>query len=119
LNYTGLDQFNYEICDANGDCDLALVRITITPVNDPPVANDDPTTTPEDTPVTVCVLTNDTDVDNVLTGSGVMILDPANHGTGVLNPVTGCIVYTPAPNYNGTDTIQYKVCDAGGLCDTA
>ncbi len=119
LNFTGVDQFNYEICDLNGDCDLALVRVTITPVNDPPLANDDPVTTPEDIPVVICVLTNDTDVDNVLTGSGVMIIEPAGHGTGVLNPSTGCITYTPDPNYNGPDTIRYKVCDTGGLCDTA
>jgi hypothetical protein len=118
-NYTGPDQFNYQICDANGDCDVASVTLNITPVNDPPVAVDDPVTTPEDTPVTVCVLANDSDPDGSLAGSGVMILDNADHGTGVLNPVTGCIVYTPAPNYNGPDTIQYKICDGTGLCDTA
>jgi hypothetical protein len=119
LNFNGKDTIQYKVCDAGGLCDTAYVIITVTPVNDKPVAVDDPRTTPEDTPITVCVTGNDTDPDGDPLAGGVMIIDPANHGTNVLNPATGCITYTPALNFNGKDTIQYKVCDAGGLCDTA
>ena len=43
--------------------DTATVTITVNDVNDPPVANDDSATTDEDTPVTIDILDNDTDID--------------------------------------------------------
>ena len=47
-NYSGSDSFIYEVCDLGMPiyCDTAIVKITITPVNDPPVI----------TPVTVIIL---------------------------------------------------------------
>ncbi|HNB49840.1 MAG TPA: Ig-like domain-containing protein, partial [Chitinophagales bacterium] len=47
-NYNGADNIIYEICDANGDCDTAIVNITVSPVNDVPTAEADDTTVPED-----------------------------------------------------------------------
>ncbi len=31
----------------------------------------------------------------------------------------GTVTYTPNPDFNGTDTFTYDVCDPDGLCDTA
>ena len=65
-DYHGTDSFEYTISDGQGGTDTATVTITITPVNDPPVANDDTNTTPEDVALLVAVpgvLGNDTDVD--------------------------------------------------------
>ncbi|MCO6175387.1 cadherin-like domain-containing protein, partial [Flavobacterium sp. NRK F10] len=45
-------------------------------------------------------------------------VNPSN-GTVTVNPVTGEVTYTPDPNYVGTDTFEYQVCDNEGLCDTA
>ena len=47
----------------DGNCDTATVTVTVNDVNDPPVANDDSATTDEDTPVTIDILDNDTDID--------------------------------------------------------
>ena len=52
------------ICDSNGDCDIALVTITVDPVNDPPDAQNDADSTTEDTPVDVNVFPNDSDPEN-------------------------------------------------------
>jgi hypothetical protein len=41
-NYFGPDSFTYTISDGNGGTDTATVSITVTPVNDPPVANAGP-----------------------------------------------------------------------------
>ena len=65
-NFNGTDTFEYEVCDDDGACDIATVTITVADVNDPPVAVDDSDTTPEDTPVTIPVLDNDSDVDGAL-----------------------------------------------------
>jgi len=100
---------------------VAVVNLNITPVNDPPVANDDMATTPEDTPVLICVPDNDTDVDGNLDLSSVTILTPPAHGMLSIDPVTGCVTYTPDLNYNGPDVFTYQICDTGlpVACDPA
>jgi gliding motility-associated-like protein len=122
-NYNGPDSFIYQICDTGLPiyCDTALVTINVIPVNDPPVANPDPGTTPEDTPITINVPGNDTDPEGGLDTTSVTIIDPPGHGTVVVDTTTGDITYTPDPNYNGPDTLIYSICDQGlpVLCDTA
>ncbi|WP_240998128.1 tandem-95 repeat protein [Vibrio owensii] len=95
--------------------DEATVSVTVNPVNDAPVANDDSTTTDEDTPVTIDVLPNDSDVD----GDTLTIVNasvPAEQGT--VEIVDGKLVFTPAENFNGDATISYTVSD-GALEDEA
>jgi hypothetical protein len=85
-----------------------------TNVNEAPVGVDDTTTTPEDTPVTVDVLANDSDVD----GPALSIKSatvPVAQGTVAI--VGGKLVFTPAPNFNGIATISYVATD--GTLDTA
>ena len=59
MDFNGTDEFTYEICDADGDCDEATVTVTIESVDDVPVAVDDASTTDEDTPVAIDVTDND------------------------------------------------------------
>lgn len=114
--FNGTDSYTYEICDAKGLCDTATVTITVTPVNDPPVAGDDPVTTKEDTPVIIKVLGNDIDPDgDPLTTSPV---EGPTNGTLVQN-ADGTFTYTPNENFNGTDSFTYEACDPSGSCDTA
>ncbi len=88
----------------------------MTPVNDPPVANDDSASTDEDTTLTIEVLANDNDVDNdILTVSSVT--EPA-HGTLVINS-DATITYNPDVNFNGYDTFNYTADDGNGATDTA
>ena len=37
-NYFGIDTYVYQICDDDGACDQATVTITISDVNDAPIA---------------------------------------------------------------------------------
>ncbi|MHA2879792.1 tandem-95 repeat protein, partial [Vibrio campbellii] len=95
--------------------DSAEVSVTVNPVNDAPVANDDSAVTDEDTPVTINVLPNDTDID----GDTLSIVNasvPADQGT--VEIVDGKLVFTPADNFNGEATISYTVSD-GALEDSA
>jgi hypothetical protein len=115
-NFSGDDSFTYTVSDGNGGTDTATVTITVTPVNDAPVAADDLTETPEDTPVTVPVLTNDQDIDgDTLTVDS--ITQPTS-GTAVLNP-DGTVTYTPNENFSGDDSFTYTVSDGNGGTDTA
>ena len=102
--------------DPSGATDTATVAIDVTPVNDAPVAVDDVASTSENTPVTIAVLGNDTDVDgDTLSVQGT---PAAANGTVVVN-ANGTITYTPNAGFNGTDTITYTVTDPSGLTDTA
>ena len=96
--------------------DTATVTVTVLDVNDPPVADDDTGTTDEDTPVTVPVLGNDSDIDGTLDPASVTVTTNPANGTAADNP-DGTITYTPDANFNGTDTFEYEVCDDDGACD--
>ena len=115
-NATGAHTFTYTVSDGMGGTDKATVVIGVTPVNDVPVAADDAATTDEETPVTLDVLANDTDVDSdPLTVQSMT--DPA-HGTVKIN-AAGTITYTPHTDFNGADTFTYTVADGQGGTDKA
>src|SRR5439155_1491474 len=66
LNYNGSDTFTFKANDSNLDSNTATVTLTITAVNDAPIAVNDAYSTNEDTTLTVAapgVLSNDTDID--------------------------------------------------------
>jgi hypothetical protein len=114
-DYNGPDSFSYTVRDADGQQAVALVSVTVTPVNDVPVAVDDVAVAAEDAATVIAVLANDVGVgDRPLT---VTATDPP-HGTTVANP-DGTVTYTPDANYSGADTFQYTVRDADGQVATA
>ena len=55
------------------------------------------------------VLKNDTDVDG--DSLGAVVVSGPGHGTLTLNP-DGSFTYTPAANFNGTDSFSYRARDA-------
>ncbi len=113
-NFNGEATITYIVTD--GDLtDEAKVTVTVTPVNDSPVAVDDTTSIQEDIAVTIDVLTNDTDVDgDKLSIESASV--PKEQGT--VEVVNGKLVFTPAENFNGDAEITYTVTD-GQLTDEA
>ncbi|MFW9640848.1 tandem-95 repeat protein [Vibrio parahaemolyticus] len=113
-NFNGEATITYIVTD--GDLtDEANVTVTVTPVNDSPVAVDDTVSTQEDTVVTIDVLPNDSDVD----GDKLSIQSasvPKEQGT--VEVVDGKLVFTPAENFNGDAEITYTVTD-GELTDAS
>ena len=110
-DFHGTDRFTYVVGDGSGLTARAAVDVTVRPVNDPPLAVDDAADTPEDTPVTIDVLGNDSDVD----GDALALVEVSapTHGTAVTD--TGAVVYTPEPDFHGTDSFTYVVGDGSGL----
>ncbi|MEP3225399.1 MAG: Ig-like domain-containing protein [Parasphingorhabdus sp.] len=114
-DFNGTDTIAYTISDGQGGTATAIVTVTVNPVNDPPVANDDVATTDEDTPITLNVLSNDTDVDgDPLTVTGATSPD----GQVTINP-DGTVTFTPDPDFNGTTTVTYTISDGNGGTSTA
>ena len=113
-DFNGVDSFSYTITDGT-EQDTATVTITVNPVNDIPVANDDNDATDEDMAVTVDVLANDTDLDG-----DTLTIDAVTQGSDgtVVNNGTD-VTYTPDANFDGVDTFTYTMGDGNGGSDTA
>ena len=104
-NYNGSDSFTYKANDSHVDSNTAAVSVTVTPVNDAPVCSDVSLTTNEDTTGQTDPACTDVDGDT-LTYS---IVAQPTHGSASV--VAGKLSYTPAANYNGSDSFTYKAND--------
>src|SRR5204862_327373 len=109
----GPDSFTYVAKDGAGaGSEARRVGKASSAVNDAPVAVNDSANTSEDTPVTVSVLANDTDVDAGDTKAIASVTQGA-HGAVTIN-ADGTLTYSPASNYNGPDSFTYVAKDAAG-----
>ena len=115
-DYSGNDSFTYTLTDLDGATTSATVNITVNPVNDAPIADDDSAVTAEDTLKTIDVLLNDSDIDGGL--PTVTIVDGPENGTAIVNN-DGTVTYTPDDDYNGPDSFTYQIDDGNGGTDTA
>ncbi len=111
-NFNGEDTFTYFIVAGEFFSANATVTITVTPVNDPPVAVPDSYSTAGNTPLGVPavdgVLKNDIDVDGDLLIAN--IVDTPAHGV-VLLAGDGTFQYTPLQDYSGPDEFRYRITD--------
>ena len=108
-DFVGTDSFSYCPTDDDGPGAATFVNLTVT--DHPPEAVNDSANVNEDGPVTLSVLTNDTDPDDdTLTVLGA---SDGLFGTTVVN-LDGTITYTPYADFNGTDTFVYAVDDGFG-----
>ena len=112
---SGTDSFGYTVTDGNGGSATGTVNVNIIAVNDAAVAVDDDYMTDEDTAFTTAdVLLNDSDGGDGGTKT-VTEADTASQNEGtVANNNDGTFNYTPATNFNGTDSFDYIVSDDGG-----
>ena len=67
-------------------------------------------TTPQDTPVTVDVLANDTDPN----GDVLSVTSVSTPGHGTVAIVAGGVRYTPAAGFVGSDSFGYSISDGHG-----
>ena len=126
-NYTGTDSFTFKVNDGGLDSNIATASITINAVNDPPVASNTTATTNEDVPVSITL--NASDVDN--TSLTFTIVNGPNNGS--LGPIssancvssgasancTATVTYTPAQDFNGSDSFTVKASDGPADSNTA
>ena len=95
-NFNGTDSFTYTANDGTADSNVATVTITVTAVNDAPVAvNDSGDDDGRDARSAAPCSANDTDVEAGTTLTAALGASPAN-GTRDAEPRTARFTYTPA-----------------------
>lgn len=110
-DYAGSDAFSFVANDGTSDSAPAVVNLTVTAVNDAPVASADTYSAVAGTTLSIAapgVLANDTDVDGG-TLNAVVASAPA-HGSLTL-AANGAVTYVPASGWTGTDTFTYTAGD--------
>ncbi|MDP4799222.1 MAG: tandem-95 repeat protein [Crocinitomicaceae bacterium] len=122
LNFNGTTSITYTVNDNSGAVsNIATITITVLSVNNPPVANNDLTTTIEDTPVSLNITNNDTDIDGTIDVNTVDldlsiagIQTTVNTAQGSASVAAGVLTFTPVLNFNGSASIAYRVNDNSG-----
>lgn len=120
-NFNGTELVTYTLRDSRGGTSTGTVTVTVTAVNDAPVATDDSAQVLTGTVArSVTVLANDTDIDaDTLTITAVT--QPATgSGTVAIASDNRSLLYTPpTATFTGTATFTYTVSDGKGGTDTA
>jgi VCBS repeat-containing protein len=112
-DFHGADSFTYAVSDGTGS-DTATVTLTISPVNDAPLAAPDSKATAHGTSTLVDVLANDADVD----GDAIAIASVGTPSAGTAMVESGRIRYTPPAGFSGAATFSYTISD-GTTTDAA
>lgn len=111
VGYSGPDEYTYRVCDTSIPTPVCVsADVTVTVGTNAVAVNPDVATTAPTVPVTIDVRLN----DSTSTGQPLAnptVTTPAGHGTTVVDPETGDIVYTPVNGFSGVDTFEYTVCD--------
>jgi Bacterial Ig domain len=122
-NYVGSDSFTYTVVGSNGQRATATVSVTVTPVNDAPVAVDDALAVDARASVEIDfarLVANDTDID----GGALSVTSITPAGGTVTGRLTSCTGTRPAcqlyvaPQSAGTESFDYVVSDGNGGTDT-
>jgi hypothetical protein len=104
-NVSGSDSFTFKVSDGEFESGVATVSVSITAVNDIPVATPGSASTLEDTAVALTISGSDVEGSNL---SYSIVTPPAK---GSLSGTPPNLIYTPALNSNGADGFVFRVND--------
>jgi hypothetical protein len=111
----GTDQFTFRVSNGVAQSGIATYTVTITAVNDAPVAQALSLVTNEDTAVAGTLVATDVD-DEIWTWA---VSAQGGLGSLAVDAATGAATYTPNPDATGTDVIQVVATDVGGATSAA
>ena len=105
LDFVGGDSFTFLANDGELDSELATVTITVTAVNDPPLADDQALMTAEDTDLAIVLTGSDPELDPL---TFAIVDSPSD---GVLTGTPPNVTYSPSQDFNGSDSFTFEVND--------
>lgn len=112
------DLFRYEVCDDGSPvlCAEAQVNVTITEVNDPPIANNDlgPTISEDDDDtISISSLLANDSVGDIGTSQTLDITAVNSEMNGTADLLSSSIRFTPAEDFFGSASFRYTATDDG------
>src|SRR5690606_40754596 len=117
--FNGTDSFEYTVCDASGPGDAGILTVPVGSLQTCALV-DDTVSTPEDTPVVIDVLDNDSGIPT----DGTLTVTQPDNGTVAINEIgrASCrdretVTETAVAGINGTASIEYRVGDESGTCE--
>ncbi|EPE6795841.1 tandem-95 repeat protein [Vibrio alginolyticus] len=116
-NFNGDVQFTFDVSDGTGSTP-AFIDVSVTPVNDPPVAGSTSYTVQEDGQITISdeqLLANSSDLEGEVALANVSY--SGNDGSFVDNG-DGTYTFTPNENFDGNISLDVTVIDQDGATDT-
>ncbi len=113
---SGPEGFELQVTAGDGEYEAqAQVTVRVVDMPESPEAQDDRAETPEDTPLVIDVLSNDTDPD----GERLRVASVTAPENGTATAVSGGVRYEPDLNWYGEDRFSYTAMDPGGLTSEA
>ncbi len=107
-NFNGTLVVNVIVNDGENDSNVFALQLSVTPINDAPVAENDSITVQQNSgQISVDVLANDTDVER----DPLSLSDFTYNGQGTVSISDGQLSYTPATGFSGRESINYTVSD--------
>ncbi len=104
-NFSGTDSFRFTVSDGALTSASALVSLTVSPVNDAPIATSTSLTVAEDGSIAITLGGSD------LEGSPLVFAITQAPANGTLSGTAPNLVYTPGANFNGSDVLRFTVSD--------
>ncbi|MCC6474643.1 MAG: tandem-95 repeat protein, partial [Burkholderiales bacterium] len=107
-NFHGTDSFTWKVNDGQQDSNIATLTLTVSPVNDAPLAQDIERSVAEDGVIagSIAWLASDVDGDSL----EFILVSSTQNGTLTFNP-DGSASYLPYANFHGSDSFTWKVND--------
>lgn len=114
-DFNGQDGFTFKVNDGIADSEIAAVSITV--IDEPPVANDQAVSVDEDTAAAITLTGTDVDGDPLefivltLPANGVLTIGPNTLTSAPFSLNLNTVTYTPNTNFNGQDSFTFRVND--------
>ncbi len=107
-DWSGEDSFSYLLSDGSADSNTSTVTVTVTPVNDAPLASDANLTMLEDEALTINLAGYGSDVDSTSLTAQV-VSGPSN---GIITQYQdGTFSFAANANFHGVDSFSYLISD--------
>ena len=112
-NGNGSDSFTFVANDGTADSNVAVVSITVTAVNDLPVAANQSLNATAGTPLAITLAASDVD------GNSLTYRITGNPAQGTLSGTAPNLTYTPLANASGADSFTFRANDGSTDSNTA
>lgn len=112
-DFHGTDSFTFKVSDSLLESAPAEITLIVRPVNDAPLANAQSVATDEDTALPIVLTGSDLDSDPL---SFTITAPPTN---GSLSGTAPDLIYTPNPDFHGSDSFRFRSSDGSLSSDEA